>query len=661
MHDLGDVANMDVLLYGLERLRSVLLWSVNTSVQSIIQLTIGAIDSHIANIFSTADTEYINMLIDLRNSIIENGVGLDKVANLPLAVISDDEDKREDKDFLDDNTVIVHTDHDKYVATQVLSYIKEKLYSELITRVDTAIDYKTTEYETNALGMTTAIDVPIGMSIDRIMKEDEELTPKILDRLGQGTTFILYPLATSLAKYPRVDKTVYPSDKDTSVYWAITKIAEVPDGKGSVLLGTNMSTGELYGARLRVNNVGAVSISWDPFIWDNVPKVEYDPVTGKPIYNEVLPFAALFREHINDFNNPHKVRKIQTQLGLVENLPVATKSDIISRSGARKYITYDMLLLYAKAFLTGEKDCREIDEDDPTAEDYQMIFAPCGYCGDLDEIKVPTCPEENQLLLEFCAENGNKIGLYTDGNCGTYQKVIEANSAECTKQYRKPFTLGWKQVQYKIYEVKIPLCTITCTSHKTNLMCTITCENIDFNTSPCTITCDYEVDLKCTITCEYEHELKCTITCTYDINLVPKDNVIVTSKVYPIYISDGIECDNELPLVRWFPVIKFDDKVRLNNYSIQDGTKPIQYSLKNLVAPIEKVAVYNYSVIDGKCITQLNLKSTTMPPDKVRVHNYSIIGGYTEIEQALVNYPRYEDDKIKVNNYAIISGESVND
>ena len=330
MHDLGDVANMDVLLYGLERLRSVLLWSVNTSVQSIIQLTIGAIDSHIANIFSTADTEYINMLIDLRNSIIENGVGLDKVANLPLAVISDDEDKREDKDFLDDNTVIVHTDHDKYVATQVLSYIKEKLYSELITRVDTAIDYKTTEYETNALGMTTAIDVPIGMSIDRIMKEDEELTPKILDRLGQGTTFILYPLATSLAKYPRVDKTVYPSDKDTSVYWAITKIAEVPDGKGSVLLGTNMSTGELYGARLRVNNVGAVSISWDPFIWDNVPKVEYDPVTGKPIYNEVLPFAALFREHINDFNNPHKVRKIQTQLGLVENLPVATKSDIIS-------------------------------------------------------------------------------------------------------------------------------------------------------------------------------------------------------------------------------------------------------------------------------------------------------------------------------------------
>ena len=63
---------------------------------------------------------------------------------------------------------------------------------------------------------------------------------------------------------------------------------------------------------------------------------------------------------------------------------------MICGKAARKYLTYEGLLLLAKKILTGMQDPDEIKEDPASPsvyEKYQMQFAPCGPCGTLKEVE----------------------------------------------------------------------------------------------------------------------------------------------------------------------------------------------------------------------------------------------------------------------------------
>lgn len=137
-----------------------------------------------------------------------------------------------------------------------------------------------------------------------------------------------------------------------------------------------------------------------------------------------------FNAHITNRNNPHEDVKQHVELAQVENLPIATPSDIISRRSVRKYVTLDQLIEYLALHNNGP----EAD-----SADY---------------------PPENALLSAYC-NNLNKMGVYADGHGGSYEKIIEIDSRDCgyvipdTRQYPERGTLMSKYCvkldQYAVY------------------------------------------------------------------------------------------------------------------------------------------------------------------------------------------------------------------
>ena len=109
---------------------------------------------------------------------------------------------------------------------------------------------------------------------------------------------------------------------------------------------------------------------------------------------------GLMRAHIDNRQNPHQTDKQQVQLGDVENLPVATPTDILGKRRVRKYITLDALIDY-------------------------MALHGCG--SDAEE---PNYPPKDALLSTYC-NNVNKMGVYANGQGGTYEKVMEISSRDC--------------------------------------------------------------------------------------------------------------------------------------------------------------------------------------------------------------------------------------
>ena len=109
---------------------------------------------------------------------------------------------------------------------------------------------------------------------------------------------------------------------------------------------------------------------------------------------------ADMRAHMGNYQNPHKTDKQQVQLGDVENLPVATPTDILGKRRVRKYITLDALIDY-------------------------MALHGCG--SDAEE---PNYSPKDALLSTYC-NNVNKMGVYANGQGGTYEKVMEISSRDC--------------------------------------------------------------------------------------------------------------------------------------------------------------------------------------------------------------------------------------
>lgn len=109
----------------------------------------------------------------------------------------------------------------------------------------------------------------------------------------------------------------------------------------------------------------------------------------------------LFQRHIADRQDPHDTTQAQVDLALVENLPVATPTDILGKRKVRKYLTLEGLIDY-------------------------LALHGCQPLGEQPE----TFPPKDSLLSSYC-DGTRKMGVYADGNGSSYEKVMEINSAQC--------------------------------------------------------------------------------------------------------------------------------------------------------------------------------------------------------------------------------------
>lgn len=390
MHDLGDVQGMDVLLYQLERIRNIIIWSDSNFTETLMRYVVDTIDNITARLINRVNNEYLSLVIEYKKNFTKVFAGLGNVANYTIATAA------EGREVANADYSIDLSQEDKYVTTEAITAYKEMLYSILVSSDLTQLG-KT--YGTIILSRLQSIaDMPAGSS------------------------FILDALATVKASGVSYDAVVYPNESETAHRWVIHKIIDKPSVKGGIVFAANMTTGTVYTGDLNISNSGTITLRW----FKHMNETDAEGFLDRLI------------AHMQDENNPHKDRKKHVALGDVENLGVATKEDIVCRKPVRKYITYDGLLLYAKAFLTGIKDEDDVLMDDQSQnalEMYQTIFAPCGPCGSLKtqvvQVPVQTCDETGKLLFTYCEAGFVKKGVYADGNCGVYTEILEENSKEC--------------------------------------------------------------------------------------------------------------------------------------------------------------------------------------------------------------------------------------
>ena len=391
MHSLGDVKEFEIVLWHLERIYYTLYWAGSSLTEAAVKRVLDAFNSLLANLVRLISDEYLKRLLEYKSNFNKAFIGLDKIANLKLA------SKDEIQETLNEHYVKPDIYHDKYVSIKSLSEIKELIYNDLVSR------------EKTQLGEMKSLLIAAHL--------------KALLDMPQGTSAILDSLANTKKSASQYDAVIYPSQTKPNSKWTFLKMLNKPDKKGAIFLVFNHESLEMYSGFLKVGLDDSLSIQYKRHLNENDTKG----------------FMDEWMAHLSNQHNPHKDHKSTIGLPDVENLPLATKEQVVCGSTKRAYITYTDLLFFAKALLTGKKDSDDAkaDENHPSVmEKFQTVFAPCGPCGNLKVVerlveKNPKVDPEGKVLFYFCDEGYTRKVMKADGKGGMKEEIVETNSKSC--------------------------------------------------------------------------------------------------------------------------------------------------------------------------------------------------------------------------------------
>lgn len=394
IHDLGDGMGFEFLVFALERLRSALVWGDSEAVVGLNEKVSNAIND-VANMARyRLDVELAQYLLEFKAQFSKESLGLGNVVNLPIATESEGAYAARD-DFNLGGDV-----NDRYVTLRALIAFKEGVLSRVVSS------------ETTNIGK----------------RYGQLMLPTIsgLESLTNGARVLIDSLDATLLGGVQHDRVVYPDLTNSGARWSVVKISNNEKDRGGIFTAVNASTGAVYTGVLSLTPTSK-SLTWRKLMTE----ADADTFLGK------------LTAHLNDNRNPHKTNKEQVALGHVENLPVAEITTVLARSPKREYVTYDGLLLFMKAYITGNW---QIDPDatnpDAAAQQrsiqaYQTLFSPTGpspYGAGLVLEQAPTAtlapvPPRGTEIGWHC-EGTSKIIKYTDGFGGYYIETKVLNP-EC--------------------------------------------------------------------------------------------------------------------------------------------------------------------------------------------------------------------------------------
>jgi hypothetical protein len=397
VHDIGNGMGFEFLVYALERLRAAIVWADVNVIQALIDKIERAL-SDLANVARyRQDTELAQYLIDYREKFTKETFGLGKVMNLPPASVD------EGRFAARDEFSIGGPDKERYVTLSSLIAFKQ----ELLTRVVSADD--------TFLGRQYGVLVQPRLDAYASLSNGAKV---IIDSFES--------VSLSLAPF---DRSAYPDLDATKALhrFAITKVTNNLNNKGGVFQGFNMSTAEQFVGVMTITN-GVYALTWQRLMTQ----------VDSAILIESL------SKHLTNYNNPHRLNKNHIGLPNLENYPVASDRQILSRVPVNAYITHKQLLLFLSAYLT-EKWKLDMDGDTLTEEQkkrnlraYENLFSTCGSNvengGGISLNAPPTTPKPT--VEPYGTEKGHyclgttKVITFADGFGGTFVQTFE-NNADC--------------------------------------------------------------------------------------------------------------------------------------------------------------------------------------------------------------------------------------
>lgn len=166
---------------------------------------------------------------------------------------------------------------------------------------------------------------------------------------------------------------------------------------------------------------------------------------------DVANTVKTFKQHLEDKSNPHELTTSYLNLDLIENLPVATSSDVLGKKKVKKYVTLDNLIDFIRIHgcSTSEKESKKYPPKDSLLRAYCKVRDNMGIFADgfgntyekIIELNSPQCgyvpppskpqyPAKGTIMTRYCV-GFDQYGLYADGYGGQYANLISINNPSC--------------------------------------------------------------------------------------------------------------------------------------------------------------------------------------------------------------------------------------
>lgn len=342
-HDIGDIKKFELMLFYLDKIRFCIIAN-NKELMAYVQ----NFELTLLSILERANTEYENLVFkkikDYYDSFSLSLFGLDKLKNYSLM--------NHDEGFTIGNGThkpMFGELGEKYFSLKALEGLSKAIYSLYTNKEETNLGY-----------YNEKLVVP---SVD------------ILESMPIGAC-ITIPAIETITLDEEIKK-LYPDLSIVDCRYLVKKVASRGKNKNSCYLYVHRDNSRTF---VMVGNFE-----------EGKYKTKYYKIAssldGQVVIDEI-------NKHILDYDNPHLDDKRDVNLSMMENLPIATKEDVICNLPVRKYITLRNLLLFMKRFKTGTKEVTEIYENlSPQNETRMMqtIFSACGSWKNIDVNKIELC------------------------------------------------------------------------------------------------------------------------------------------------------------------------------------------------------------------------------------------------------------------------------
>lgn len=394
LHDLGDGMGFEYLIFALESLARVFMMADAGVVESMLERISLKLNEITKNSKYRLDSEFIAHLLEFKKKFNKKTLGLEHVPNYPQA--SDEEAQTAAADGFTVGSEI----NNRLMTLKGLVAFRQALLDKLVLK------------DMTNLGKSQGV----------------YMLPSLvaLEQMVNGSRVIIDSIdANTLAGYaPEIS--IYPDRSNPTHKWAITKITNPVIGRGGVYQAFNMDNGQMYTGVMQVTSQ-EIHMQWKKHLTSSDTKEAMDKL----------------EKHIQDRQNPHQVKAHNVNLGLLENLKIADRETILGRKPVREYLTYDGLLLFFSAFITGDWTIDDSEGADPVQKQkarnaYTTLFASAGICDcEDDALKIeiaprgvqPAPPVRGQPAGWYC-EGKTKVAKFTDG-FGGYYIENETNSKDC--------------------------------------------------------------------------------------------------------------------------------------------------------------------------------------------------------------------------------------
>ena len=346
-HSLSEIEKFELLLFYLERIRIALLYETT----SPLRFFITTIEDILQDLLTTALSNYTafyeigleEFKINFKTALFQ----LDKIKNLAVLSSSTAEKIGKSQD--------VSKDSEGYLLLRAISSFKNALYSAYLSQ-----DY-------TRLGDNKGFIAPAHF--------------QTLIDLRVGATVIFDSINTIVNNNLTYDRLAYPNVNQKNSQYIIKKISNPNNANYSIVLAIEALTSSVYFGKISKTNAGFLA-EWK--------------IIKKP--TNIIESISQLGYHLSNHDNPHFDNKSHIELEQVENLPLATKLDILTESKERKYFTWAQLDNYMKRFLLTRRPQKEEQlktKDENIMRYFSVVFSNCGQnCDSISSCR--TYPEITQ-------------------------------------------------------------------------------------------------------------------------------------------------------------------------------------------------------------------------------------------------------------------------